>query len=118
MAASRTENGPVALRYKAVRSRLFLSEMPFGATVVVDNSYSFRYVECIAYMIYSTDSRGNGALAFGGDNMPDELPIGSPFDLDLTLKYNQGHRWRPDRDDHGWYTSVLGQGPRQYSSEA
>ena len=30
-AASRTENGPVALRYREVRSRLFLSEMPFGA---------------------------------------------------------------------------------------
>ena len=28
-AASLTENGPVALRYKEVRSRLFFSEMPF-----------------------------------------------------------------------------------------
>ena len=41
--------------------------------------------------------------------MPDGLPIDSPFDLDLTLEYDQGHRWRPDREDHGWYTSVLGQ---------
>ena len=41
--------------------------------------------------------------------MPDELPIYSPFDLDITLEYDQGHRWRPDREDHGWYTSVLGQ---------
>ena len=39
--------------------------------------------------------------------MPDELPIAS-FDLELTLEYDQGHRWRPDRKDHGWYTSVLG----------
>ena len=99
----------MALRYKAVRSRLFLSEMPFGATVVVANSYSFHYVEDTAPMIYSIGSRGNGALGFGGDNMPDELPIDSPFDLDLTLKYDQGHRWRPDRDDQGWYTGVLGQ---------
>ena len=108
-AASRTENGPVALRYREVRSRLFLSEMPFGATVVVTNSYSFRYVEGTASMIYYIGPRGNGALAFGGDNMPDALPIDAPFDLDLTLNYDQGHRWRPDRDDHGWYTGVLGQ---------
>ena len=39
--------------------------------------------------------------------MADELPIDSPFDLDLTLEYDQGHRWRPDREHHGWYTSVL-----------
>ena len=39
--------------------------------------------------------------------MPDELHIAS-FDLGLTLDYDQGHRWRPDRKDHGWYTSVLG----------
>ena len=105
-AASRTENGPVAFRYKEVRSRLFLSEMPLGATVVA-NSYSFHDSEDTAPMIYSMGSRGNEASAFGGDNMPDELPIAS-FDLDLTLEYDQGHRWRPDRKDHGWYTSVLG----------
>ena len=63
-AASRTENGPVALRYKEVRSRLFLSEMPFGATVVVANSYSFHYIEGTAYMICSLGLRGNGALLF------------------------------------------------------
>ena len=103
------ENGPVALRYKEVRSRLFLSEMPFGATVVVANSYSFHYVEASASMIYSIGPSVNVASAFGGGNMPDELPIDSPFDLDTTLEYDQGHRWRPDREDHGWYTSVLGQ---------
>ena len=108
-AASLTENGPVALRYKEVRSRLFLSEMPFGATVVVANSSSFHYVEDTAFMISSIGPSVNVASAFGGDNMPDELPIDSPFDLDLTLEYDQGHRWRPDREDHGWYTSVLGQ---------
>ena len=61
-AASRTENGPVALRYKEVRSRLFLSEMPFGATVVA-NSYSFHCVEDTASMIYSIGLQGNGASA-------------------------------------------------------
>ncbi len=55
-AASLTENGPVALRYKEVRSRLFLSEMPFGAIVVVANSYSFHVVEDTAPMIFSIDS--------------------------------------------------------------
>ena len=108
-APSRTENGPVALRYNEVRSRLFLSEIPFGATVVVATSYSFYYVEDTASMIYSIGPSVNVASAFGGDNMPDELPIDSPFDLDLTLECDQGHRWRPDREDHGWYTSVLGQ---------
>ena len=58
-AASRTENGPVALRCKEVRSRLFLPEMPFGATVVVAKSYSFHHIEDIASMIYSIGSRGN-----------------------------------------------------------
>ncbi len=105
-AASGTENGPVAFRYKEVRSRLFLSEMPLGATVVA-NCYSFHDIEDTAPMIYSMGSRGNEASASGGDNMPDELPIAS-FDLDLTLEYDQGHRWRPDRKDHGWCTSVLG----------
>ena len=62
-AASRTENGPVALRYNAVRSRLFLSEMPFGPMVVVANSYSFYYVEDTASMIYSIGLQGNGASA-------------------------------------------------------
>ena len=40
--------------------------------------------------------------------MPCELLINAPFDLDLTLQYDQGHRWRPDPEDYGWYTSVLG----------
>ena len=62
-AASLTENGPVALRYKEVRSRLFLSEMPFGPMVVVANSYSFRYIEDTASMVYSIGLRGNGASA-------------------------------------------------------
>ena len=39
--------------------------------------------------------------------MPSELLINSPLDLDLTLGYDQGHRWRPDRENQGWYTSVL-----------
>ena len=82
-AASRTENGPLALRYREVRSRLFLSEMPFGAAVVVANSYSFHCVEDTASMIYSMGPSVNVAFAFGGDYMPDELPIAS-FDLDLT----------------------------------
>ena len=37
-----------------------------------------------------------------------ELQIGPPFDLGLTLQCGHGHRWRPDRDDPGWYTGVLG----------
>lgn len=37
-----------------------------------------------------------------------ELPIEPPFNLELTLRYDQGHRWRPDGEDRGWYTSVLG----------
>ena len=53
----------MALRYREVRSRLFLSEMPFGATVVVANSYSFCYVEDTASMIYSIGLQGNGASA-------------------------------------------------------
>ena len=36
-----------------------------------------------------------------------ELPVNPPFDLELTLQHDQGHRWRPDPDDHGWYTSVV-----------
>ena len=54
--------------------------------------------------------------------MPYELPIDPPFNLELTLQHDQGHRWRPDR---GWYTSVLeedfvrirqkvGDGPLEY----
>ena len=68
-AASRTENGPVALRYKEVRSRLFLSEMPFGPMVVA-NSYSFQGIEDTASMVYSIGQRGNGApslLIAGGE---------------------------------------------------
>ena len=41
--------------------------------------------------------------------MPYELPIDTHFNLDLTLEYDQGHRWRPDGENLGWYTSVLGQ---------
>ena len=37
-----------------------------------------------------------------------ELLTDEPFSLELTLKFDQGHRWRPDREDPGWYTSVLG----------
>ena len=37
-----------------------------------------------------------------------ELQIGPPFDLELTLECGQGHRWRPDPNDPGWYTGVLG----------
>ena len=36
------------------------------------------------------------------------LLIDPPFNLELTLEYDQGHRWRPDRENPGWYTSVLG----------
>ena len=39
--------------------------------------------------------------------MPYELSIDPRFNLDLTLEYDQGHRWRPDREDPGWYTGVL-----------
>ncbi len=63
-AASLTENGPVALRYKEVRSRLFFSEMPFRATVVVANSYSFHVIEDIAPTTYSIGSGGNVPFAF------------------------------------------------------
>ena len=37
-----------------------------------------------------------------------ELLIDQPFNLELTLGHDQGHRWRPDREDYDWYTSVLG----------
>ena len=37
-----------------------------------------------------------------------ELRIDQAFDLELTLKFGQGHRWRPDQENLGWYTSVLG----------
>ena len=33
------------------------------------------------------------------------IPDGQPFDLKLTLRCGQGHRWRKDGD---WFTSVLG----------
>ena len=36
-----------------------------------------------------------------------ELPVNPPFDLELTLGLDQGHRWRRDPDDPGWYTSVI-----------
>ena len=36
------------------------------------------------------------------------LCIDAPFNLGLTLGYDQGHRWRPDSESPGWYTSVLG----------
>ena len=41
--------------------------------------------------------------------MPYELPIEPPFNLSLTLQYDQGHRWRRDSEDRGWYTSVFGE---------
>ena len=47
-------------------------------------------------------------LVAGGDRVSFELRIAPPFNLELTLQYDQGHRWRPDREDRGWYTSVLG----------
>ena len=40
--------------------------------------------------------------------MSGELHIAPPFHLDSTLHLDQGHRWRPDREDNGWYSSVLG----------
>ncbi len=39
--------------------------------------------------------------------MPSKLEIAPPFDLDLTLRFDQGHRWRPDPEDCGWYTGVV-----------
>ena len=54
-AASRTENGPLTLRYKEVRSRRFLSDIPLGIAVVLANSYSFHYVEDTAHTISSQD---------------------------------------------------------------
>lgn len=39
--------------------------------------------------------------------MPYKLPIGQPFDLELTLRCGQGHRWLPDVKKPGWYDSVL-----------
>ena len=36
-----------------------------------------------------------------------ELPIDQPFDLERTLRCGQGHRWRKDKKNPGWYTSVL-----------
>ena len=40
-----------------------------------------------------------------------ELQIGPPFDLELTLECGQGHRWRPDPNDPGWYIGVLDSAP-------
>ena len=40
--------------------------------------------------------------------MPNKLPVTQPFDLDLILDFDQGHRWRPDTYQPGWYTGVLG----------
>ena len=37
-----------------------------------------------------------------------ELPIDQPFDLALTIRCGQGHRWRKDDKNPGWYTGVLG----------
>ena len=39
--------------------------------------------------------------------MGGELSIAPPFNLGLSLRFDQGHRWRPDTKDPGWYTSVL-----------
>ena len=40
-------------------------------------------------------------------NATGTLYIDPPFNLGLTLQYDQGHRWRPDSENQGWYTSVL-----------
>ena len=34
--------------------------------------------------------------------------VNDPIDLDLTVRLDQGHRWRSDTNYDGWYTSVLG----------
>ena len=36
-----------------------------------------------------------------------ELPVDQPFDLELTLRCGQGHRWRKAKKSPGWYTSVI-----------
>ena len=35
------------------------------------------------------------------------LPVDQPFDLERTLRCGQGHRWRKDKKEPGWYTSVI-----------
>ena len=41
--------------------------------------------------------------------MPYGLQVDSPFNLETTLAHDQGHRWRPDNENPGWYTGVLGE---------
>ena len=50
-AAIWTKTAPWRSGYKEARSRLFLSEMPLGAKIVVANSYSFHKIEEGAHMI-------------------------------------------------------------------
>ena len=38
-----------------------------------------------------------------------QFPIGQPFRLVDTLKCGQGHRWIPDKDGAGWWTTVWGE---------
>ena len=35
------------------------------------------------------------------------LPFNEPFDLKLTLKCGQGHRWLKEPENPGWYSSVI-----------
>ena len=49
----------------------------------------------------------NLRILTGGERVRNQLLMDPPFDLKLTLEYDQGHRWRPDREHQGWYTSVL-----------
>ena len=65
-AATRTKTAPWRSGYKEARSRLFLSEMPFGARIVAANSYSFPKIEEGAHMIYFISDRGNGPHPLGG----------------------------------------------------
>ena len=92
-AASWTEKGPVTPRYKEVRSRLFLSEMPFGATVVVVNSYSFHSVEDTAFTINSKGLRGNGASAF-------LIAVGEMISASFAAWQGEGTGSLPEKDQN------------------
>ena len=48
-----------------------------------------------------------GHTTCGSGAPPNVIEIGPPFSLELTLRFDQGHRWRPDQQYTGWYTSVL-----------
>ena len=39
-----------------------------------------------------------------------QLPIDQPFDLERTLRCGQGHRWRKDKKNPGWYNTVFNMG--------